>query len=198
MARARPLDKYALVVGLMAKKHVVAVTGDGSNDCLALKRADVGFAMGIRGTDLARQASDIILLDDNFMSIVAAVYWGRNIFDSIRKFLQFQMAVNISAVFCTLLGAAIIRQAIFTPLQLLWINLIMDSLASLALATEKPQPEELMARKPHARQGSILTRKMLKHIIGQALLQIIIIIILVFAGERFLPEYPDTAFDSEI
>jgi Ca2+ transporting ATPase len=87
MARSRPEDKYALVVGLIARGHVVAVTGDGTNDAPALKKADVGFAMGIAGTEVARQAASIILLDDNFSSIVKAVLWGRNIYDSIQKFL---------------------------------------------------------------------------------------------------------------
>lgn len=89
MARSRPEDKYAMVVGLIERKHVVAVTGDGTNDAPALKKADVGFAMGIAGTEVARGAAAIILLDDNFKSIVSAVLWGRNIYDSIKKFLQF-------------------------------------------------------------------------------------------------------------
>jgi Ca2+ transporting ATPase len=89
IARCRPEDKYAMVLGLIANKNVVAVTGDGTNDAPALKRADVGFAMGNAGTEVAREAADIILLDDNFTSIVKAVLWGRNIYDSVRKFLQF-------------------------------------------------------------------------------------------------------------
>jgi len=108
MARSRPEDKYALVTGLIERENVVAVTGDGTNDAPALKKADVGFAMGIAGTEVAREAAAIILLDDNFKSIVAAVMWGRNIYDSIKKFLQFQLTVNVVAVFITLIGAAII------------------------------------------------------------------------------------------
>lgn len=157
MARSRPEDKYALVLGLNERGHVVAVTGDGTNDAPALKKADVGFAMGIAGTEVAREAADIILLDDNFTSIVSAVMWGRNIYDSIRKFLQFQLTVNVVAVFCTMIGAAIMRQEIFTTIQLLWINMIMDSLASLALATESPTPV-LLERKPHNRDDYIVSR----------------------------------------
>jgi Ca2+ transporting ATPase len=98
-------------------------------------RADIGMAMGITGTQVSKNASDIILLDDNFQSIVRAVVWGRNVYLSIRKFLQFQLTVNIIAVFITLVSAAIMRQAVFASVQMLWVNLIMDSLAALALAT---------------------------------------------------------------
>ena len=135
LARSRPEDKYALVTGLKERGEVVAATGDGTNDAPALKKADVGFAMGIAGTEVAREAAAIILLDDNFNSIVKAVLWGRNIYDSIRKFIQFQLTINIVAVLITLIGAATIKQQVFAPIQMLWINLIMDTLASLALAT---------------------------------------------------------------
>lgn len=121
LARSRPEDKYAMVVGLKERGHVVAVTGDGTNDAPALKKADVGFAMGITGTEVARGAADIILLDDNFSSLVKAVLWGRNIYDCIRKFLQFQLTVNIVAVGITLIGAAVIQQEVLLPIQMLWV-----------------------------------------------------------------------------
>jgi len=105
MARCRPEDKYAMVLGLIANRNVVAVTGDGTNDAPALKRADVGFAMGNAGTEVAREAADIILLDDNFTSIVKAVMWGRNIYDSVRKFLQFQLTINVVAVVVVFVSA---------------------------------------------------------------------------------------------
>ena len=140
LARSRPEDKYCLVTGLKERGNVVAVTGDGTNDAPALKKADVGFAMGIAGTEVARDAASIILVDDNFKSIVRAVLWGRNIYDSIRKFIQFQLTVNVVAVTITLVGAALIQRDVFKPIQMLWVNLIMDSLASIALATEDPTP----------------------------------------------------------
>ena len=139
LARSRPEDKYCLVTGLKERGNVVAVTGDGTNDAPALKKADVGFAMGNSGTEVAREAAAIILIDDNFNSIVKAVLWGRNIYDSIRKFIQFQLTVNVVAVVTTLVGAAILQSEVLKPIQMLWINLIMDTLASLALATEDPE-----------------------------------------------------------
>lgn len=190
LARSRPEDKYALVTGLINKGIVVAVTGDGTNDAPALKKADVGFAMGRSGTEIAREASSIVLLDDNFNSIVKAVLWGRNIYDSIKKFIQFQLTVNVVAVLTTLIGALVLRQNILTPIQMLWLNMIMDTLASLALATETPT-EGLLDRKPHNRDEYIITKRMLKHIVMQSLYQLLIVMLLVFLGEWFIPEVPD-------
>lgn len=108
LARATPEDKYILVSGLIEQGNVVAVTGDGTNDAPALKKADVGFAMGISGSDMAKDAADIILIDDNFSSIITAIKWGRNIYDCIRKFIQFQLTVNVVALFMSFLGAVVI------------------------------------------------------------------------------------------
>ena len=196
LARSRPEDKYALVTGLRERGNVVAVTGDGTNDAPALKKADVGFAMGIAGTEVAREAAAITLIDDNFSSIVKAVLWGRNIYDSIRKFIQFQLTVNLVAVLCTFVGAAVFESEILRPIQLLWLNLIMDTLASLALATEDPE-ESLLDRQPHSRDEYIISKTMLKHIIGQSVYQLILILILVFMGELFIPEYVDS-YDTEL
>lgn len=141
LSRSKPEHKYILVDGINKLDHVVAVTGDGSNDAPALMRADIGLAMGVTGTQVAKNASDIVLLDDNFSSIVRSVVWGRNVYLSIRKFLQFQLTVNVVAVSLTLISAGIIKQSVFTAVQMLWVNMIMDSLAALALATEPPNTE---------------------------------------------------------
>ncbi|KAL4226919.1 Plasma membrane calcium-transporting ATPase 2 [Mactra antiquata] len=186
LARSSPQDKYVLVKGIIdskvsANREVVAVTGDGTNDGPALKKADVGFAMGISGTDVAKEASDIILTDDNFTSIVKAVMWGRNVYDSIAKFLQFQLTVNVVAVLVAFLGACIIDDSPLKAIQMLWVNLIMDTLASLALATELPS-EELLERKPYGRTKPLISRTMMKNIFGHAVYQLTVVFVLLFAG----------------
>lgn len=138
LARSSPEDKYLLVTGLQANKHVVAVTGDGTNDAPALKKADVGFAMGITGTDVAKSASDIVLLDDNFKSTEVALQYGRAVYDNVRKFLQFQLAVNVVAMFIVFFGSVILRSSPLNAVQMLWVNLVMDTLGALALSTEPP------------------------------------------------------------
>ncbi len=138
LARSSPEDKYLLATGLKQIEEVVAMTGDGGNDAMALKKADIGFAMGINGVEIAKEAAGIILLDDNFKSIVSAVKYGRNIFECIRKFLQFQLTVNVSAIILAFIGSVFLTDSPLTAVQMLWINLIMDTLASLALSTEPP------------------------------------------------------------
>ncbi|KAM4740731.1 plasma membrane calcium-transporting ATPase 3-like isoform 3-T5 [Anableps anableps] len=189
LARSSPTDKHTLVKGIIDStvgetRQVVAVTGDGTNDGPALKKADVGFAMGIAGTDVAKEASDIILTDDNFTSIVKAVMWGRNVYDSISKFLQFQLTVNVVAVIVAFTGACITQDSPLKAVQMLWVNLIMDTLASLALATEPPT-ESLLLRKPYGRDKPLISRTMMKNILGHAVFQLIIIFTLLFAGENF-------------
>ncbi len=183
LSRSSPEDKYILVTGLKQLENVVAVTGDGTNDAPALKKADIGFAMGIEGTEVAKEAAGIIILDDNFSSIITAVKWGRNIFDCVRKFLQFQLTVNVVAMFMVFLGGVVLRESPFTPIQMLWVNLIMDTFASLALATEPPSPD-LLKRKPYTRTESLVTPVMWRNILGQALYQIIVLLILLFAGDK--------------
>ncbi|XP_075552635.1 plasma membrane calcium-transporting ATPase 3 isoform X7 [Dermacentor variabilis] len=186
LARSSPQDKYNLVKGIIESKvhdnrEVVAVTGDGTNDGPALKKADVGFAMGIAGTDVAKEASDIILTDDNFTSIVKAVMWGRNVYDSIAKFLQFQLTVNTVAVIVAFTGACAIRDSPLKAVQMLWVNLIMDTLASLALATEMPT-SSLLLRKPYGRTKPLISRTMMKNILGHAIYQLTVIFLLLFLG----------------
>uniref|UniRef100_A0A8C3VHG9 Calcium-transporting ATPase n=1 Tax=Catharus ustulatus TaxID=91951 RepID=A0A8C3VHG9_CATUS len=189
LARSSPTDKHTLVKGIIDstvgdQRQVVAVTGDGTNDGPALKKADVGFAMGIAGTDVAKEASDIILTDDNFTSIVKAVMWGRNVYDSISKFLQFQLTVNVVAVIVAFTGACITQDSPLKAVQMLWVNLIMDTFASLALATEPPS-ESLLLRKPYGRNKPLISRTMMKNILGHAVYQLTIIFTLLFAGEKF-------------
>jgi hypothetical protein len=125
LARSTPEDKYIMAVGLKQLNQVVAMTGDGTNDAPALKKSDIGFAMGITGTEVAKDAADIILLDDNFSSIVTAIKWGRNILESIRKFLQFQLTVNAVVLGLAFLGAVFTKETPLNPIQMLWVNLIM-------------------------------------------------------------------------
>uniref|UniRef100_A0A8C9YRQ7 Calcium-transporting ATPase n=1 Tax=Sander lucioperca TaxID=283035 RepID=A0A8C9YRQ7_SANLU len=188
LARSSPTDKHTLVKGIidstvLEQRQVVAVTGDGTNDGPALKKADVGFAMGIAGTDVAKEASDIILTDDNFSSIVKAVMWGRNVYDSISKFLQFQLTVNVVAVIVAFTGACITQDSPLKAVQMLWVNLIMDTFASLALATEPPT-EDLLLRKPYGRNNPLISLTMMKNILGHGVYQLIIIFTLLFIGER--------------
>ncbi|CBZ55147.1 hypothetical protein NCLIV_055720 [Neospora caninum Liverpool] len=187
LARSQPSDKYALVTALKQKGRVVAVTGDGTNDAPALKKADVGFAMGLSGKEVAKQAADIVMLDDNFTCIVKAVRWGRNVYDNIRRFLQFQLTVNVVAVVLTVVCAAVEREAPLSAVQMLWVNLIMDSFASLALATESPT-DDLLNRKPQGRDSYLISRTMLTSIVASAIYQLTVMIGLIFWGERFLPE----------
>ncbi|GAB9471863.1 hypothetical protein Gpo141_00009059 [Globisporangium polare] len=190
LARSSPTDKYHLVQGLKQTRlepfgeQLVVVTGDGTNDAPALKKAHVGFAMGVCGTSVAKEASDIILMDDNFHSIVNAIKWGRNVYDAIAKFLQFQLTVILVAVTLACLGGIVLSQSPITAVQILWVNLFMDSFASLALATEAPTPA-LLERKPYARGKPLISRKMAKHIVGQACYQFTLLTLLTFYGHEW-------------
>ena len=172
LARMTPLDKQILVQALRQRGEVVAVTGDGTNDAPALKLANVGFAM-MTGTEVAKGASDIILMDDNFASVVTAAMWGRNINDNIRKFIQFQSTVNVAAVLIAFIGSiqSSHGESPLKPVQLLWLNLIMDSLAALALATERPT-RDLLDRPPNFAESPLISRRMWMNIIGQSIYQI--------------------------
>ena len=167
LARASPLDKYRLVGLLKAAGHVVAVTGDGTNDAPALKAADVGLAMGVAGTEVAKGASQIILLDDAFGTIVHAVHWGRALYENIQRFLQFQLTINVSALAVAFLGPFVGVKPPFTVLQLLWINVIMDTFAAVALCSEPPR-RGLMRVPPKRRDERIVSRPMLGTILATA------------------------------
>eukprot|EP00300_Choanocystis_sp_HF-7_P021906 c21009_g1_i1.p1 GENE.c21009_g1_i1~~c21009_g1_i1.p1 ORF type:complete len:1007 (+),score=241.13 c21009_g1_i1:83-3103(+) len=188
LARSKPTDKFLLVKLLKDLGEVVAVTGDGTNDAPALKEADVGLAMGIAGTDVAIKAADIVILDDNFASIVRAVLWGRNVYDSIRKFLQFQLTVNVTALIIAYVGAVVDSRSPVTPVQLLWINLIMDTMAALALATETPSPA-LLQRKPHGRFDSLISPRMALNVVGHAVVQVAVLLFMLYRGESLYLTY---------
>ncbi|KKP05770.1 Ca2+-transporting ATPase [Trichoderma harzianum] len=191
LARSSPEDKRILVKTLQSLGEIVAVTGDGTNDAPALKVADVGFSMGLSGTEVAKEASDIILMDDNFTSIVKALGWGRAVNDSVKKFLQFQLTVNITAVIITFVTAVSDNNetAVLNAVQLLWVNLIMDTFAALALATDPPTGSVLQ-RKPEPRTASLISFIMWKMIIGQSIYQLIVCFVLWFAGSNL--GYPES------
>ncbi|KIW50005.1 calcium-translocating P-type ATPase, PMCA-type [Exophiala xenobiotica] len=183
LARSSPEDKRILVSRLKHLGETVAVTGDGTNDGPALKMADVGFSMGIAGTEVAKEASSIILLDDNFSSTITALMWGRAVNDAVKKFLQFQITVNITAVILTFVSAVSSdsNHSVLTAVQLLWVNLIMDTLAALALATDAPT-KKILDRPPQPKSQPLITINMWKMIIGQAIYQLVVTFILYFAG----------------
>lgn len=173
MSRAKPLDKVRLVRSLQARGEVVAVTGDGVNDCGALNYANVGLAMGKSGTAAAKEASDIILLDDSFSTIVNAVMWGRSLYANIQRFIAFQLTINVAALAIALLGPFIGVQLPLTVIQMLWVNLIMDTFAALALATEPPQGD-VMNRPPRHPDDFIITSGMARGIFGLGFLFVIV------------------------
>jgi calcium-translocating P-type ATPase len=193
LARSSPNDKFRLVRLLQEMDEVVAVTGDGTNDAPALKKANVGLSMGMAGTQVAMDASDIVIIDDNFASIVQSVKWGRSVFDNIRKFIQFQLTINVvaltisfaSAVYCAFYPPNDTATKAFdtekcTPLnaiQLLWINLIMDSMGALALATEEPG-EGLLKRKPIKPEEGMVSPMMWRNIAVQSSFQLLVLAII--------------------
>ena len=163
IARSTPSIKMRVVKLLKAEGNVVAVTGDGINDAPALKNADVGIAMGISGTEVSKEASDIVLLDDSFSTIVKAVEWGRNIYENFKRFISFQLTVNLSSVIVVFTSILLGLKAPFTALQLLWINIIMDGPPALTLGLE-PNYDDLMSRPPTKRGESIVSKAMLGRI----------------------------------
>lgn len=199
LARSSPDDKRILVKRLKERGETVAVTGDGTNDAPALKAADVGFSMGIAGTEVAKEASAIILMDDNFTSIVKALMWGRAVNDAVQKFLQFQITVNITAVLLTFISAVSSdrEESVLTAVQLLWVNLIMDTLAALALATDPPTPS-IIDRPPTPKSAGLITLNMWKMIIGQAIYQLTVTLVLYFAGASIFGYTTEREIDEEL
>ncbi|XP_076907622.1 putative calcium-transporting ATPase 11, plasma membrane-type [Bidens hawaiensis] len=192
MARSSPTDKLELVKNLRALSEVVAVTGDGTNDAPALHESDIGFAMGIAGTEVAKEQADVIVMDDDFATIVKVAKWGRAVYINIQKFVQFQLTVNIVALMINFVSACITGSAPLTAVQLLWVNLIMDTLGALALATEPPN-DGLMKRQPVLRTESFITKTMWRNIIGQSVYQMAILFVLNFAGKPILNLHGDNA-----
>ncbi|XP_044471371.1 calcium-transporting ATPase 10, plasma membrane-type-like isoform X2 [Mangifera indica] len=185
MGRSSPSDKLLLVQALRKRGHVVAVTGDGTNDAPALHEADIGLAMGIQGTEVAKEGSDIIILDDNFASVVKVVRWGRSVYANIRKFMQFQHTVNVAALIINFVAAVSSGDVPLNAVQLLWINLIMDTLGVLALATEPPT-DHLMQRPPIRRSEPLITNIMWRNLIIQAIYQLSVLLLLNFEGKNLL------------
>ncbi|KAL6560043.1 Calcium-transporting ATPase 9, plasma membrane-type [Orobanche gracilis] len=202
MGRSSPTDKLLLVQTLRKQGEVVAVTGDGTNDAPALHEADIGLSMGIQGTEVAKESSDIIILDDNFASVVKVsveghfaslekckepmvVRWGRSVYANIQKFIQFQLTVNVAALVINVVAAISSGDVPLNTVQLLWVNLIMDTLGALALATEPPT-DHLMDRTPVGRREPLVTNIMWRNLIIQAIYQVAVLLVLNFAGVSIL------------
>jgi Ca2+-transporting ATPase len=182
LARSPPRGKLRLVTLLMEAGEVVAVTGDGSNDSPALKKASVGLSMGQCGTELAKMASTIVILDHNFQSIIAALKWGRCVYDNVRGFLQFQLTVHFTAMGIAFIGSCALKDSPLKTIQLLWVNLIMDSLGALALATRGPS-DALLLRPPYGESDGLISNVLLRNIVGHCTYQIAVLLVLIFGAK---------------
>ena len=187
LARSSPQDKKILVEKLRALGEIVGVIGNGPNDVSVLKTAHVGFSMGRSGTEVAKEASDIILMDDNFSSIVQTTMWGRSVNDAVRKLLQFQISTNAATVVITFVTAVASNTgtSALSAIQLLWISIIMDTFAALALTTDPASPT-LLNRVPDKQSAPLFTVDMYKQILLQSVYQITIILLFHFLGVKIL------------
>ncbi|KAL3743971.1 hypothetical protein ACJRO7_013254 [Eucalyptus globulus] len=192
MARSSPTDKLLLVQALRKRGHVVAVTADGTNDVSPLHEADIGLAMGIQGTEVAKESSDIIILDDNFASVVKVVRWGRSVYANIKKSIQFQLTVNLAALIINAVAAFSSGDVPLNAVQLLWVNIIADILGALALATEPPT-DDLMHRPPVGRRGPLFTKSLCINIAKHVFYQVDVLLLLKFQGRKMLGLQHDTS-----
>ena len=179
--RCTPDVKEKFLAGL-SELTTCAVTGHLADDVPAIKQASVGFTLGKSGCDLARASADVIILDDDFNSVYNAVQWGRNLFDNCRKFIQFQLTVNISCIWIVLLGGISLGQSPFSVLELLWVNLIMDVLAAIALSSEAPIPGELRKERVNLKKDALVTPIMWRQIYSQVLYQVLVMTTLLYAA----------------
>ena len=191
-ARVSPQHKLRLVEALQANDEVVAMTGDGVNDAPAIKRADIGIAMGITGTDVAKETADMVLTDDNYASIVSAVEQGRIIYNNIRKFVYYLLSCNVAEIMIIFLGTLITRNSPLTAIQLLWLNLVTDGAPALALATEKGDPD-VMERKPRPKSEPIINRFMQVGIVIQTVAITAVTLTAYLLGLKLHPSQPEYA-----
>jgi len=182
IARASPDDRFLLVLGLKQKGEIVAVTGKAIKDAPALKKADVGFALGKVGTEIAKEAADIIIKDDKFSSILSAIKYGRNVYETIKKFIQFQLIIIIVGVTIILISSIILNDCALNSIKLLWINLLVDTFASISISTDPPN-DEIFAKPPYKREEFPIKKNMLFNIVAQAFYQILMLLLIIFYGD---------------
>ncbi|KAM5553599.1 hypothetical protein ABKV19_025698 [Rosa sericea] len=185
MGRSSPNDKLLLVQALKKRGHVVAVTGDGCNDAPALYEADIGLAMGIQGTEVAKESSDIIILDDNFSTIVKAIKWGRSVYSNIQKFTQFHLTVGLAALIINVVAEVSSGSAPLNAVQILWVSIIMDTQGALVLRTEPPS-DNLMRKPPVDQRAPLITNIVWRNLLVQSFYQVTILLILNFHGRNLL------------
>lgn len=182
LARCSAEDKYILVSGIKQKSGLIAMTGDSIADAVALKKADVGMCMG-SGCEVAKDNSDLVILDNNFESMNRAIRWGRSIFDNVRKFIQFQLTINITICFVTVLGGLTLGHPPLNVIQMLWVNLIMDALGAIAIGTEPYRKDQSTPSSRIRRTDKIILTEMWRQVMVQALYQIVVMIILMYFGQ---------------